>query len=66
MRQKVDPSVAKEACEAVQSKKMTALQVQKAFGISRKSIIRRLNGIEIGLFCVGNSLAHFGVSSYRT
>ena len=45
MRQKVDPSVAKEACEAVQSKKMTALQAQKAFGISRKSIIRRLKGV---------------------
>ena len=45
MRQKVDPSVAKEACEAVQSKKMTVLQAQKAFGISRKSIIRRLKGV---------------------
>ena len=44
MRRKVDPSVAKEACEAIQSKKMTAPQAQKAFGISRKSIIRRLNG----------------------
>ena len=44
VRRKVDPSLAKETCEAVQSKKMTALQAQKAFGISRKSIIRRLNG----------------------
>ena len=44
VRQKVDPSVAKEACEAVQSK-MTVLQAQKAFGISRKSIIRRLKGV---------------------
>ena len=42
--QKVDPSVAKETCEAVQSK-MTVLQAQKAFGISRKSIIRRLKGV---------------------
>ena len=45
VRQKVDPCVAKEACEAVQSNKITVLQAQKAFGISRKSIIRRLKGV---------------------
>ncbi|CAM9539211.1 unnamed protein product, partial [Sphacelaria rigidula] len=44
VRQKVDPSVAKQACEAVRSKQMTVLGAQKAFGISRKSMLRRLKG----------------------
>ncbi|CAN0091219.1 unnamed protein product [Sphacelaria rigidula] len=44
VRQTVDPSVAKQACEAVRSKQMTVLGAQKAFGISRKSILRRLKG----------------------
>lgn len=43
-RQRVDPNVAQQACDAVRDGHMTLHKAAATFGISRKSISRRLNG----------------------